>query len=62
MTEHIKFDAPRLLVPDRSLSKARMKVGRAAWAARYYKSFSRDAVIAIAEAMACYSRSLRTLG
>ena len=45
-------DTPRLAVPDRSLSKARMKVGRAAWAARYYKSFSRDAVMAIAEAMA----------
>lgn len=52
MTEHTTFDAPRLAVPDRSLSKARMKVGRAAWAARYYKSFSREAVLAIAEAMA----------
>lgn len=52
MTEHTTFDAPRLAVPDRSLSKARMKVGRAAWAARYYKSFSRDSVMAIAEAMA----------
>ena len=52
MTEHVTFDAPRLAVPDRALSSARMKVGRAAWAARYYKSFSRDAVLAIAEAMA----------
>jgi acyl-CoA reductase-like NAD-dependent aldehyde dehydrogenase len=52
MTEHSTFDAPRLAVPDRSLSKARMKVGRAAWAARYYKSFNRDAVMAIAEAIA----------
>jgi acyl-CoA reductase-like NAD-dependent aldehyde dehydrogenase len=46
------FDAPRLSVPDRALSSARMKVGRAAWAARYYRSFSRDAVLAIAEAVA----------
>ena len=53
MTEHTTFDAPpRLAVPDRDLSKARMKVGRAAWAARYYKSFSREAVMAIAEAVA----------
>jgi acyl-CoA reductase-like NAD-dependent aldehyde dehydrogenase len=29
-----------------------MKVGRAAWASRYYRSFSRDAVMAIAEAVA----------
>jgi len=29
-----------------------MKVGRAAWAARYYRSFSREAVMAIAEAVA----------
>ena len=35
MTEHATFDAPRLAVPDRELSRARMKVGRAAWAARY---------------------------
>lgn len=46
------FEAPRLAVPDRALSSARMKVGRAAWAARYYKSFSREAVMAIAEAVA----------
>ena len=46
------FDAPRLAVPDRALSSARMKVGRAAWAARYYRTFSREAVLAIAEAMA----------
>mgnify|MGYP000849073418 FL=1 len=52
MIENTICDTPRLAVPDRSLSKARMKVGRAAWAARYYKSFSRDAVMAIAEAMA----------
>lgn len=52
MTEHATFDAPRLEVPDRELSRARMKVGRAAWAARYYKDFSRDAVMAIAEAVA----------
>lgn len=45
-------DAPRLAVPDRALSSARMKVGRAAWAARYFKSFGRDAVLAIAEAVA----------
>ncbi|AVO39800.1 aldehyde dehydrogenase family protein [Pukyongiella litopenaei] len=29
-----------------------MKVGRAAWAARYYRSFSREAVLKIAEAVA----------
>ena len=52
MTEHATFDAPRLAVPDRELSRARMKVGRAAWAARYYKDFSREAVLAIAEAVA----------
>ncbi|MDU9002591.1 aldehyde dehydrogenase family protein [Sedimentitalea todarodis] len=52
MSEHMMYDAPRLAVPDRALSSARMKVGRAAWAARYYKSFSRDAVLAIAEAVA----------
>ena len=43
---------PRLAVPDRALSRARMKVGRAAWAARYYRRFSREAVLAIAEAVA----------
>ncbi|MFB9148793.1 aldehyde dehydrogenase family protein [Roseovarius ramblicola] len=52
MTGQARIDAPRLEVPDRELSRARMKVGRAAWAARYYKEFSRDAVIAIAEAVA----------
>ena len=52
MSEHMTFDAPRLSVPDRALSSARMKVGRAAWAARYYRSFSRDAVLTIAEAVA----------
>ena len=52
MSEHQTFDTPRLAVPDRALSSARMKVGRAAWAARYYKSFNREAVLAIAEAMA----------
>ncbi len=52
MSEHMTFDAPRLAVPDRALSSARMKVGRAAWAARYYRTFSREAVLAIAEAMA----------
>lgn len=52
MSEHMTIDAPRLAVPDRALSSARMKVVRAAWAARYYKSFSREAVIAIAEAVA----------
>jgi acyl-CoA reductase-like NAD-dependent aldehyde dehydrogenase len=52
MSEQATLDAPRLSVPDRELSRARMKVGRAAWAARYYKDFSRDAVLAIAEAVA----------
>ena len=52
MNQPVTFDAPRLAVPDRALSSARMKVGRAAWAARYYKSFSREAVQVIAEAVA----------
>lgn len=52
MSEHQTIETPRLAVPDRALSSARMKVGRAAWAARYYKSFSREAVLAIAEAIA----------
>lgn len=52
MTEHATFDAPRLDVPDRALSSARMKVGRAAWAVRYYRDFGRRQVLAIAEAVA----------
>lgn len=44
--------AIRLDVPDRNLSAAHMKVGRAAWAAKYYKEFDRDAVLRIAEAVA----------
>ncbi len=41
-----------LQVPDRNLSAAHMKVGRAAWAAKYYQGFDRDAVLRIAEAVA----------
>ena len=52
MNEHMTFDAPRLTVPDRALSSARMKVGRAAWASKYYRTYSREAVMAIAEAVA----------
>lgn len=52
MSEHGTIEAPRLSVPDRALSSARMKVGRAAWAARYYRRFSREKVLAIAEAVA----------
>lgn len=52
MNEHVTMDAPRLSVPDRAVSSARMKVERAAWAARYYRNFSREAVLAIAEAVA----------
>ncbi|MEL6962633.1 MAG: aldehyde dehydrogenase family protein [Pseudomonadota bacterium] len=44
--------APRLAVPDRALSRARMQVSRAAWAARYFQIFDRQAVLAIAEAVA----------
>lgn len=44
--------APLLKVPDRDLSSARMKVSRAAWAAKYYQKFDRDAVLQIAEAVA----------
>ena len=44
---------PSLLhVPDRNLSSANMKVGRAGWAVRYYSTFTRDAVLGIAEAVA----------
>ncbi|MGB5068425.1 MAG: aldehyde dehydrogenase family protein [Albidovulum sp.] len=44
---------PSLLhVPDRNLSSANMKIGRAGWAVRYYSTFSRDAVLKIAEAVA----------
>ncbi|RMF34191.1 MAG: aldehyde dehydrogenase family protein [Alphaproteobacteria bacterium] len=52
MSAHEAMDAPRLKVPDRALSRARMKVNRAAWAARYYRNFSRPAVLRIAEAIA----------
>lgn len=52
MNEQVTIEAPRLEVPDRALSSARMKVGRAAWAARYYKTFSRESVLKIAEAVA----------
>lgn len=45
-------DAPRLQVPDRALSAARMKVERAAWAARYFRRFDRESVLRIAEAIA----------
>ncbi|MBK0329282.1 aldehyde dehydrogenase family protein [Rhodobacteraceae bacterium F11138] len=41
-----------LSVPDRDLSAARMKVSRAAWAAKYYRTFDHDAVLRIAEAVA----------
>ncbi|MDE0970158.1 MAG: aldehyde dehydrogenase family protein [Octadecabacter sp.] len=43
---------PRLNVPDRDLSSARMKVNRAAWAAKYYQRFDRNNVLLIAEAVA----------
>jgi acetaldehyde dehydrogenase (acetylating) len=52
MNEHAGLDAPRLAVPDRALSSARMKVGRAGWAARYFRRFSRAQVLRIAEAVA----------
>jgi acetaldehyde dehydrogenase (acetylating) len=52
MMEQMTISDPLLAVPDRALSRARMKVGRAAWAARYYRNFSRDAVLRIAEAVA----------
>lgn len=42
----------RLVIPDRDLSSARMKVNRAAWAAKYFQNFDRKAVLAIAEAVA----------
>ncbi|WP_206080281.1 aldehyde dehydrogenase family protein [Pacificoceanicola onchidii] len=45
------MDMARLNVPDRDLSSARMKVVRAAWAAKYYRSFDRDAVLRIAGAV-----------
>ncbi|QIE46308.1 aldehyde dehydrogenase family protein [Pseudohalocynthiibacter aestuariivivens] len=52
MSDQTTATAPLLKVPDRALSSAKMKVGRAAWAARYYQSFSREAVLRIAEAVA----------
>ena len=52
MNEHIAIEAPRLEVPNRELSKARMKVGRAAWASRSYRDFSRQSVLKIADAIA----------
>lgn len=52
MINHPGIEAPRLEVPDRALSSARMKVNRAAWAARYYRAFDRDSVLRIAEAVA----------
>ena len=52
MSEHQVFNTPRLEVPDRSLSRARMKVDRAAWASRYFRNFNRKAVLEIAESIA----------
>lgn len=52
MTVQSPADMARLSVPDRDLSTARMKVGRARWAVRYYASFNRAAVMKIAEAVA----------
>ena len=52
MNEYTAIDSPRLEVPNRELSKARMKVGRAAWASRSYRDFSRKSVLKIAEAIA----------
>ncbi|MGH1480828.1 MAG: aldehyde dehydrogenase family protein [Geminicoccales bacterium] len=43
---------PLLAVPDQALSRARMQVSRSAWAARYFQTFDREAVLAIAEAVA----------
>jgi len=43
---------PLLAVPDQALSRARMQVSRSAWAARYFQSFDRQAVLRIAEAVA----------
>jgi len=44
--------APLLNVPDRDLSSARMKVSRAAWAAKHFQTFDRESVLRIAEAVA----------
>jgi len=52
MISYLGIDTPRLEVPDRALSSARMKVNRAAWAARYYRAFDRETVLRIAEAVA----------
>ena len=43
---------PLLNVPDRDLSRARMKVNIAAWASKYYQKFDRATVLRIAEAVA----------
>ena len=47
-----EITAPLLSVPDRDLSSARMKVSRAAWAAKNFQTFDRDTVLRIAEAVA----------
>ncbi|WP_424934356.1 aldehyde dehydrogenase family protein [Amaricoccus macauensis] len=46
------MDKALLNVPDRELSSARMKLVRAAWAAKYYRKFDRESVLRIAEAVA----------
>ncbi len=45
-------DAPRLAVPDRAESVARMKIDRATWAGRAFAKYDRAAVMRIARAVA----------
>lgn len=52
MRAQVGPDAPRLEVPDRALSSARMKVVRAAWSARSYRDWDHAGVLRVAEAVA----------
>ena len=45
-------DAPRIQVPDRAETTARMKIDRAGWAVRAYARYDRAAVMRIVRAVA----------
>ena len=45
-------DAPRLAMPDRAESVARMKIDRATWAGRAFAKYDRAAVMKVARAVA----------
>ena len=52
MAMHAHDDAPRLAMPDRAESVARMKLDRATWAGRAFAKYDRAAVMRIARAVA----------